>query len=51
MQKTILGNPVLFVFAACEDPEFLCNVLVVADQLLITRLKDMCEVAITQLCK
>nr|XP_015211679.1 PREDICTED: inhibitor of Bruton tyrosine kinase [Lepisosteus oculatus] len=28
--------------------EFLCNVLVVADQLLITRLKEMCEVAITE---
>ncbi len=37
--------------SACDDPEFLCNVLVVADQLLIGRLKDMCEVAITQLCK
>uniref|UniRef100_A0A8C8F0E7 BTB domain-containing protein n=1 Tax=Oncorhynchus tshawytscha TaxID=74940 RepID=A0A8C8F0E7_ONCTS len=28
--------------------EFVCNVLVVADQLLITRLKEMCEVAITE---
>ncbi|XP_041107151.1 inhibitor of Bruton tyrosine kinase isoform X2 [Polyodon spathula] len=28
--------------------EFLCNVLVVADQLLIRRLKEMCEVAITE---
>uniref|UniRef100_A0A672HT64 BTB domain-containing protein n=1 Tax=Salarias fasciatus TaxID=181472 RepID=A0A672HT64_SALFA len=28
--------------------EFLCNVLVVADQLLITRLKEMCEVVITE---
>uniref|UniRef100_A0A667Y0R6 Inhibitor of Bruton tyrosine kinase n=1 Tax=Myripristis murdjan TaxID=586833 RepID=A0A667Y0R6_9TELE len=28
--------------------EFICNVLVVADQLLITRLKEMCEVAITE---
>ncbi|XP_077432250.1 inhibitor of Bruton tyrosine kinase isoform X2 [Vanacampus margaritifer] len=27
---------------------FVCNVLVVADQLLITRLKEMCEVVITE---
>ncbi|XP_043930033.1 inhibitor of Bruton tyrosine kinase [Protopterus annectens] len=31
-----------------ESIEFLCNVLVVADQLLVTRLKEMCEVAITE---
>lgn len=30
--------------------EFVCNVLVVADQLLITRLKEMCEVVITENC-
>lgn len=28
--------------------EFACSVLVVADQLLITRLKEICEVAITE---
>ncbi|XP_020489529.1 inhibitor of Bruton tyrosine kinase [Labrus bergylta] len=28
--------------------EFICNVLVVADQMLITRLKEMCEVVITE---
>ncbi|KAI7806678.1 putative inhibitor of Bruton tyrosine kinase, partial [Triplophysa rosa] len=28
--------------------EFVCNVLVVADQLLITRLKEICEVTITE---
>uniref|UniRef100_A0A1A8RFS5 Inhibitor of Bruton agammaglobulinemia tyrosine kinase n=2 Tax=Nothobranchius rachovii TaxID=451742 RepID=A0A1A8RFS5_9TELE len=28
--------------------EFVCNVLVVADQLLITRLKEMCEVIVTE---
>ncbi|XP_043116835.1 inhibitor of Bruton tyrosine kinase isoform X2 [Puntigrus tetrazona] len=28
--------------------EFVCNVLVVADQLLISRLKEICEVAITE---
>lgn len=28
--------------------EFVCNVLVVADQLLIPRLKEMCEVVITE---
>ncbi|KAG7250843.1 hypothetical protein CRUP_015101, partial [Coryphaenoides rupestris] len=32
----------------CLNVEFLCNVLVVADQLLITRLKEMCETAITE---
>lgn len=30
--------------------EFVCSVLVVADQLLITRLKEMCEVVITENC-
>lgn len=30
--------------------EFVCKVLVVADQLLITRLKEMCEVVITENC-
>lgn len=28
--------------------DFVCSVLVVADQLLITRLKEMCEVALTE---
>ncbi|KAM6968095.1 inhibitor of Bruton tyrosine kinase [Aplochiton taeniatus] len=32
----------------CLNVEFVCNVLVVADQLLITRLKEICEVAITE---
>uniref|UniRef100_A0A6Q2Z7N8 BTB domain-containing protein n=1 Tax=Esox lucius TaxID=8010 RepID=A0A6Q2Z7N8_ESOLU len=32
----------------CVNVEFVCNVLVVADQLLITRLKEMCEVALTE---
>ncbi|XP_020383794.2 inhibitor of Bruton tyrosine kinase isoform X3 [Rhincodon typus] len=31
-----------------SDVEFICNVLVVADQLLISRLKEICEVAITE---
>ncbi|GCC27162.1 hypothetical protein chiPu_0005584 [Chiloscyllium punctatum] len=31
-----------------SDVEFICNVLVVADQLLINRLKEICEVAITE---
>uniref|UniRef100_A0A3B3BGL0 Inhibitor of Bruton agammaglobulinemia tyrosine kinase n=1 Tax=Oryzias melastigma TaxID=30732 RepID=A0A3B3BGL0_ORYME len=34
----------------CQNVEFVCNVLVVADQLLITRLKEMCEVVITENC-
>ncbi|KAJ7406237.1 hypothetical protein WISP_134984 [Willisornis vidua] len=31
-----------------QNVEFICNVLVVADQLLISRLKEMCEVAIAE---
>ncbi|XP_078255950.1 inhibitor of Bruton tyrosine kinase isoform X2 [Rhinoraja longicauda] len=31
-----------------QDVEFICNVLVVADQLLIGRLKEICEVVITE---
>ncbi|KAH0622107.1 hypothetical protein JD844_024105 [Phrynosoma platyrhinos] len=31
-----------------QNVEFICNVLVVADQLLISRLKEICEVAITE---
>lgn len=34
--------------AESVNVEFVCNVLVVADQLLITRLKEICEVAITE---
>ncbi|XP_076307674.1 LOW QUALITY PROTEIN: inhibitor of Bruton tyrosine kinase [Tachypleus tridentatus] len=34
---------------ASENPEFVCNVLVIADQLLITHLKSLCEVALTDL--
>ena len=33
----------------CEDVEFVCNVLVVADQLLILRLKDFCQEIVAQL--
>lgn len=33
----------------CHDTEFLCNVLVVADQFLITRLRELCEKAIAGL--
>uniref|UniRef100_A0A8C0GH88 Inhibitor of Bruton tyrosine kinase n=1 Tax=Chelonoidis abingdonii TaxID=106734 RepID=A0A8C0GH88_CHEAB len=31
-----------------QNVEFICNVLVVADQLLVSRLKEICEVAITE---
>ncbi|MBZ3883895.1 Inhibitor of Bruton tyrosine kinase [Sciurus carolinensis] len=31
-----------------QNVDFICSVLVVADQLLITRLKDICEVALTE---
>lgn len=43
----------LLLLCPTESPnvEFICNVLVVADQLLITRLKEMCEVAITENCR
>ncbi|CAH1798653.1 unnamed protein product [Owenia fusiformis] len=33
----------------CEDAELICNILVVADQLLIGRLKDICEMVLSQL--
>ena len=33
----------------CSDPEFLCNVLVMADQLLIPRLIQVCEKQLTSL--
>ncbi|KAK7108349.1 inhibitor of Bruton tyrosine kinase-like [Littorina saxatilis] len=35
------------VVAETQDLELVCNVLVVADQLLVERLKEMCEVALT----
>ncbi|XP_073924386.1 inhibitor of Bruton tyrosine kinase-like [Castor canadensis] len=31
-----------------QNVDFICSVLVVADQLLITRLKEICEVALTE---
>ncbi|XP_053457593.1 inhibitor of Bruton tyrosine kinase isoform X2 [Nycticebus coucang] len=31
-----------------QNADFICSVLVVADQLLITRLKEICEVALTE---
>ncbi|XP_060067685.1 inhibitor of Bruton tyrosine kinase-like, partial [Ylistrum balloti] len=37
------------VVEECDNAEFLCNILVSADQLLITRLKEMCEVSIATL--
>lgn len=40
-----------FFVSESMNVEFVCNVLVVADQLLITRLKEMCEVVITENCK
>lgn len=48
-------SAVIFLFdvfaSESLNVEFVCNVLVVADQLLITRLKEMCEVVITENCK
>jgi hypothetical protein len=43
------GFPLLFT--DCLDAEFLCNVLVLADQLLIGRLVDLCQVTIASLSK
>lgn len=36
------------VIKESQDVDFICSVLVVADQLLITRLKEICEVALTE---
>ncbi|XP_063954638.1 inhibitor of Bruton tyrosine kinase-like [Lytechinus pictus] len=33
----------------CQDLELLCNTVVIADQLFVTRLKDMCEIALVDL--
>ncbi|XP_071480582.1 inhibitor of Bruton tyrosine kinase-like [Diadema antillarum] len=33
----------------CQDLELLCNTLTIADQLFITRLKDICELALADL--
>ncbi|KAG7158760.1 Inhibitor of Bruton tyrosine kinase-like [Homarus americanus] len=33
----------------CRDPEFVCNVLAVADQFLITRLRELCESVLSEL--
>jgi len=35
--------------ARSEDLEFVCNVLVVADQFLLTRLKELCEVQLARM--
>ncbi|XP_013381620.1 inhibitor of Bruton tyrosine kinase-like [Lingula anatina] len=37
------------IISDTDNAELLCNILVVADQLLITRLRQMCEVALAQL--
>lgn len=42
------SNCEVCVCAESLSVEFACSVLVVADQLLITRLKEICEVAITE---
>ncbi|XP_035880284.1 inhibitor of Bruton tyrosine kinase isoform X1 [Phyllostomus discolor] len=36
------------VIKESQNVDFICSVLVVADQLLITRLKEICEVALTE---
>ncbi|XP_041354992.1 inhibitor of Bruton tyrosine kinase-like isoform X2 [Gigantopelta aegis] len=37
------------ILSDCCDAELLCNVLVVADQLLVIRLKEICEVSLVNL--
>ena len=37
-----------FFFLESQNVDFVCSVLVVADQLLISRLKEICEVALTE---
>lgn len=37
-------------YIECDNLELLCNVLAVADQFLIGRLKDICETSIAQQC-
>lgn len=50
-RQPLTGLIVLFLGSTESlNVEFVCNVLVVADQLLITRLKEMCEVVITENC-
>ena len=46
-----VGVMFCYLFSESGDVELICNVLVVADQLLITRLKQLCEWAITGLSK
>lgn len=38
----------MLCFPDSQNVEFICNILVVADQLLISRLKEICEVAIAE---
>lgn len=47
---TVLALVLFYCVTESLNVEFVCNVLVVADQLLITRLKEMCEVVITENC-
>ena len=39
------------LFSDCQNVELLCNILVVADQMLVTRLKEICEAVIATLSK
>ena len=39
------------MFTDCQNVELLCNILVVADQMLVIRLKEICEAAIATLSK
>lgn len=38
-----------FCFIDTDNVELLCNILVVADQMLVVRLKEMCETSLSQL--
>jgi len=50
LRLSVLLLLLLLCYTECSL-EFLCSVLAVAEQLLITRLKTICEVLIAQLCK
>ena len=51
LNKVFKNYNSICIFKDTKDPEYVCNILVVADQLLITRLKQICEVAAVNLSK
>ena len=43
-----MSDTFFFFSPESQNVDFVCSVLVVADQLLISRLKEICEVALTE---